>query len=80
MCPFGQRAYKDTSLEEEKHIIKALYDAGVCLIAFEGGEPLLRDDLPEILEYSKALGISTSIITNGVLLSRKVDSPPRTAK
>jgi MoaA/NifB/PqqE/SkfB family radical SAM enzyme len=80
MCPFGQRTYKDTSLEEEKHIIKALYDAGVCLIAFEGGEPLLRDDLPEILEYSKALGISTSIITNGVLLSRKIDSPPRTAK
>ena len=74
MCPFWQRTYNDTSLEEEKHIIKALYDAGVCLIAFEGGEPLLREDLPEILAYSKALGMSTSIITNGVLLSRKIDS------
>ena len=74
MCPFWQRTYKDTSFEEEKRIIKALYNAGVCLIAFEGGEPLLREDLPEILEYSKALGMSTSIITNGVLLSRKIDS------
>jgi radical SAM family uncharacterized protein len=74
MCPFWKRSYKDTSLQDEKRIIKALYDAGVCLIAFEGGEPLLREDLPEILEYSKALGMSTSIITNGVLLSRKIDS------
>ncbi len=74
MCPFWSRSYKDTSLGEEKRVIKALYDAGVCLIAFEGGEPLLREDLPEILEYSKTLGLSTSIITNGVLLSRKIDS------
>ena len=74
MCPFWQRSYKDTSLQDEKRIIKAIYDAGVCLIAFEGGEPLLREDLPEILEYSRTLGLNTSIITNGVLLDRKIDS------
>jgi len=74
MCPFWKRSYKDTSLENEKRIIKALYNAGVCLIAFEGGEPLLREDLSEILEYSKGQGLSTSIITNGVLLERKIDS------
>ncbi len=32
-------------LEQEKAILKQIYDSGACGIAFEGGEPLLRKDL-----------------------------------
>jgi len=73
MCPFWSRSYIDTSFEKEQQILKALYNAGVCLIAFEGGEPLLRNDIVEILKYSRTLGFSTSIITNGTLLEKKAD-------
>jgi len=51
------------------HILDKLYDAGVGMIDFGGGEPLLRKDIFDILSYSKDLGFYTSISTNGTLLS-----------
>ncbi len=73
MCPFWKRSTSDLSLENEKIILKRIYDSGVCGIAFEGGEPLLRKDLGEILEYARSLPLQTSLITNGTLLESKID-------
>jgi radical SAM family uncharacterized protein len=73
MCPFWKRSTTDLSLENEKIILRRIYDSGVCGIAFEGGEPLLRKDLVEILEYSRSLPLQTSLITNGILLESKID-------
>jgi len=36
-------------------ILSRIYDSGACAIAFEGGEPLLRKDLSEILAFSRSL-------------------------
>jgi MoaA/NifB/PqqE/SkfB family radical SAM enzyme len=73
MCPFWKRKSKDSSTETEKVILKRIYDSGACGIAFEGGEPLLRSDLVEILAYSRSLPLHTSIITNGTLLESRID-------
>jgi radical SAM family uncharacterized protein len=73
MCPFWKRQSKDLSTENEKQILKQIYNSGVCGIGFEGGEPLLRNDLAEILAYSRALPLHTSLITNGTLLKSKID-------
>ena len=35
-------------------------------------EPLMREDLPDILRHAKRLGLITSLITNGKLLARRV--------
>jgi len=73
MCPFWKRSTSDLSLENEKTILKRIYDSGVCGIAFEGGEPLLRKDLVQILQYARSLPLQTSLITNGTLLESKID-------
>jgi radical SAM family uncharacterized protein len=73
MCPFWKRSSKDLSIEREKAILRRIYDSGVCGIAFEGGEPLLRDDLVEILAFSRSLPMHTSLITNGTLLESRID-------
>ena len=73
MCPFWKRSTKDLSTKKEKTILKRIYDSGVCGIAFEGGEPLLRKDLVEILKYARSLPLQTSLITNGTLLESKID-------
>ena len=52
-------------------IIENLYETGVGLIDFGGGEPLLRDDIFDILSYSKDVGLYTSITTNGTLLNKE---------
>jgi radical SAM family uncharacterized protein len=73
MCPFWKRSSKDLSIEQEKAILRQIYDSGVCGIAFEGGEPLLRDDLVEILAFSRSLPLHTSLVTNGTLLESRID-------
>ncbi len=73
MCPFWKRSSKDSSLEKEKAILKQIHDSGVCGIAFEGGEPLLRNDLVKILAFSRSLSLHTSLITNGTLLESRID-------
>jgi radical SAM family uncharacterized protein len=73
MCPFWKRSNKDLSTETEKAILRRIYDSGACAIAFEGGEPLLRKDLTEILAFSRSLPLQTSLVTNGTLLASKID-------
>jgi MoaA/NifB/PqqE/SkfB family radical SAM enzyme len=73
MCPFWKRSSQDSSLEKEKAILKQIYDSGVFGIAFEGGEPLLRNDLVKILAFSRSLPLHTSLITNGTLLKSQID-------
>src|SRR4030065_2669527 len=73
MCPFWKRSSKDSDLEREKAILKKIYYSGVCGIALEGGEPLLRNDLIDILAFSRSLPLHTSLITNGTLLESRID-------
>src|SRR3989337_2183043 len=73
MCPFWKRSSKDSSIEMEKAILRRIYDSGACGIAFEGGEPLLRNDLVEILAFSRSLPLHTSLVTNGTLLESRID-------
>ena len=73
MCPFWKRSTPDSSIDQEKAILKQIYNSGACGIAFEGGEPLLRRDLVEILAFSRSLPLHTSLITNGTLLESRID-------
>jgi len=72
MCPFWRRKdEKLLTLEEEVLMLKNLEKAGVIFMGFEGGEPLLRRDLPQILEESYKM-FYTSLVTNGWLLKDKI--------
>ena len=73
MCPFWKRSNIDSSTEREKAILRQIYDSGAFGIAFEGGEPLLRTDLAEILAFSRSLPLHTSLVTNGTLLESRID-------
>jgi MoaA/NifB/PqqE/SkfB family radical SAM enzyme len=73
MCPFWKRSSEDSSLKKEEAILRQIYDSGACGIAFEGGEPLLRNDLVEILAFSRSLPLHTSLVTNGTLLESRID-------
>jgi MoaA/NifB/PqqE/SkfB family radical SAM enzyme len=42
--------------------------AGFAQLVIWGGEPLLRPDLPELLEVASVAGLSVALITNGWLL------------
>ena len=61
---------------ELKYIKKALkevaekYDASKILLNVTGGEPLLRKDLFEMMDYATDLGFHWGITTNGILINK----------
>jgi radical S-adenosyl methionine domain-containing protein 2 len=57
------------SHEKALTVIAETATLGFKKINFAGGEPLLRKDLPELICYAKSLGLTTSIISNGQLLT-----------
>lgn len=58
--------------EEAFELIDHLVDAGVVILAFSGGEPLLRKDFFEVLRYANKNGLYTSLATNGTLITSRV--------
>ncbi len=63
-----RNALEDAPLEDMKRALGGLAEAGVRQIVISGGEPFLRDDLPEIVEYAKeACSIQkVTILSNGL--------------
>jgi MoaA/NifB/PqqE/SkfB family radical SAM enzyme len=53
--------------------IDEMYALGMRYVTFSGGEPLLRNDIGEIVRHCKQRGITTFISTNGALLPRRID-------
>jgi molybdenum cofactor biosynthesis enzyme MoaA len=51
--------------EEIRSVFSCLYREGVRFVLVQGGEPLLRRDVPEILEDLSAIGFQLTLITNG---------------
>ena len=50
---------------ESLTVVEALATAGFSKINFAGGEPILCPWLPDLIRQAKALGLTTSIVTNG---------------
>jgi len=66
-----QRAGEMNTTEITEIITRLCDEAPVESIALSGGEPLLREDLPEILAFIRSKNISPVVITNGTLLTRE---------
>ena len=65
----------EMSLAEAKEVIRVFKeDAKIPFFSFTGGEPLLREDLEEMIWYARRNGLQVNLITNGILAG------PRRAK
>jgi radical SAM protein with 4Fe4S-binding SPASM domain len=62
----------DLTREEGIDLLDQLADAGVRVVIFSGGEPLLRADVFELIAHAKQRGISPQLSTNGVLIDGDV--------
>jgi radical SAM protein with 4Fe4S-binding SPASM domain len=65
----GKRAADELTTEEAKRLMDQLAEVDEFrMVAFTGGEPLVRDDLFELLAYSQALGFTNTLATNATLI------------
>ena len=61
---------KEISTDDWKKIIDKLKAAGIPSVTFTGGEPTMRKDLVELIDYSK--WFVTRLNTNGILLTKEL--------
>ncbi|MBQ4570249.1 MAG: radical SAM protein [Bacilli bacterium] len=72
-CYAGHQEYaikEELSTDEWKHIIDECKNAYIPQLTFTGGEPTLRSDLVELVEY--ASWFVTRVNTNGILLTKEL--------
>jgi radical SAM protein with 4Fe4S-binding SPASM domain len=67
----GPHETGELDTEQWKRVMDRLHSIGVFILTFTGGEPTLRDDLPELLLCAQNTGMVTGLITNGRRLKDK---------
>ena len=61
----GSHETNELTTDEWKKVIDRLQEVGVFILTFTGGEPTIREDLPDLLIYGQKKGLVTGLITNG---------------
>ncbi len=64
----GQRDPRELTTDEAKKVLDDLRDLQVFYINIGGGEPMVRRDFFELLEYSISQGIGVKFSTNGAFI------------
>lgn len=72
-CDYPKRAnrQKEITTVEFKDIIKEFHRMGTPAIGFAGGDPVLRDDIWELVKYACDLGFTVSLGSNGTFWNDK---------
>jgi MoaA/NifB/PqqE/SkfB family radical SAM enzyme len=63
---------KELETEKVMFYLEELSSLGIKFIDFSGGEPLLREDLEEIIDSCRRKGIYVSLSSNGTLVKEKI--------
>jgi len=77
-CYINQTAANSAARAQEmktgqvKHILDQLVEAGLLFLTFTGGDPLIREDFPEIYRYAIQRGLLVTVFTNGSMVTPKI--------
>jgi radical SAM protein with 4Fe4S-binding SPASM domain len=62
----------ELTTQEAKIFIQDLVDFKVPVLLFSGGEPLIREDIFELAQFARELGLRTVISSNGTLITKNL--------
>ncbi|MFW9830852.1 MAG: radical SAM protein [Candidatus Thorarchaeota archaeon] len=68
----GWDASRELSTTKWKQILDQLLEVSIPHVTFTGGEPTLRDDLVELVQYSEEIGIIAGLVSNGRRLTQSL--------
>lgn len=66
-----KRVDRELTTQEWESIMDKAWAAGVPHITFTGGEPTLREDLPELIAHAEKTGQVTGLLSDGLKLADK---------
>lgn len=76
-CPYCSnpldfaRSHDELSTTEWIEVFRQAREMGAAQLGFSGGEPLVRQDLAELIKAARDLGYYTNLITSGIGLSEE---------
>ncbi len=68
----GEKAKDELNTQEGKTLLQQIAQAGFKIMIFSGGEPLMREDIFELVEYATQLGLRPVFGTNGILITSEI--------
>lgn len=68
----GKKERDELSLGEARLLLEEMNLAGFQIVVLSGGEPLMREDIFDIIGYGTALGMRMVLGTNGTLITKDV--------
>ena len=72
-CGIWKTPKKDMTTEEVKRAMREFAKAGTIFWTFTGGEPLMRRDIGELVDYARNLFPIVTLTTNGLLLKERMN-------
>lgn len=72
-CKVWDTKEKELGTEEALGVIDELGAMGCQRLGLTGGEPLLREDIGELIAQAKKNGIFTGLVTNGSLVPKRIE-------
>jgi MoaA/NifB/PqqE/SkfB family radical SAM enzyme len=72
-CSIPNLAVPEMGTDEWRTIMNRLREAGTRRVLFFGGEPLLREDILELVTHARSLGLRAGMTTNGSLVPQRAD-------
>ncbi|NOY97657.1 MAG: hypothetical protein GXP40_00420, partial [Chloroflexi bacterium] len=67
----SKRVDRELTTEEWQLILEKAWAAGIPHVTFTGGEPTLRDDLPDLIAFAEAQGMVSGLLSDGAKLADK---------
>lgn len=68
----GEADEKELTTKEAFTVIKKMGKAGISILTFSGGEPLVRSDIYDAIKYADDSGMLCTIASNGTLMTKQV--------
>lgn len=65
----GNKESSELTTKEGKVLLEEIAKAGFKIMIFSGGEPLMREDIFELISYASSLGLRPVLGSNGTLIS-----------
>jgi len=71
-CDIPKKPSKEVSRDEAKLVLDKLCSLGLSMLNFTGGEPCLRLDIGDLINYAKNKGLFVGLNSNGMLIPKMI--------
>ena len=68
----GRALRREMPLDMIRRVLQEIKDLGAGYVVISGGEPFLRRDILDILEFTNEVGLHVLLITNGTMIDERI--------